>query len=493
MVLLAGATGYVGGRLLDALLERGARIRCLVRRPEEFKARVPASVEVVGGDIRDHAAVQAALRGVDTAYYLVHSMGLGPRYREEDRRAADSFASAARSAGVRRLIYLGGLGHGRNLSEHLSSRQEVGRIFRESGVPTLEFRSSIIIGSGSVSFELIRSLVDRLPVMVTPRWTRIQTQPIAIEDVLDYLIAALDVGSGENRIVEIGSPDVASYGDLMREYARQRGFRRLIFPVPVLSTRLSSLWLGLVTPIYARIGKELIEGVRNDTTVHDDGARRLFPQVRPRGFSEAITRALLLEDEEFTHTRWSDALSAGGRHSSRSAVSFGRRLIDHRSIEVSVPPERAFAPIRRIGGEAGWYHADFLWSLRGLFDLLVGGVGMRRGRLHPGRLRVGDVLDFWRVEAVEENQLLRLAAQMRLPGRAWLQFEVDESPKGAIIRQTAIFDPAGIVGKLYWYALQPVHDYIFGGMIRGIGERATQQPQAPGTNPSKLMRDDSVV
>jgi hypothetical protein len=261
--------------------------------------------------------------------------------------------------------------------------------------------------------------------------------------------------------VEIGSPDVASYGDLMREYASQRGFRRLIIPVPVLTTRLSSLWLGLVTPVYARIGRELIEGVRNDTTIGDDSASRLFPGIKPRRYAEAIARALVLEDEEFAHTRWSDALSAGGRYRRPSAVGFGRRLIDHRAIEVPVPPEKAFAPIGRIGGEAGWYHADFLWSLRGFFDLVV------------ERLRVGDALDFWRVEAIEENRLLRLAAEMKLPGRAWLQFEVDESPKGAIIRQTAIFDPAGIVGKIYWYALYPMHKYVFGGMIRRIADRAS--------------------
>jgi uncharacterized protein YbjT (DUF2867 family) len=458
--------------LLDALLKRGETIRCLVRRPDEFGARVPASVEVVGGDIRDPDAAGVALQGVDTAYYLVHSMGLGPQYQEEDRRAAENFASAASSAGVRRLIYLGGLGRGRRLSEHLASRQEVGRIFKKSGVTTLEFRSSIIIGSGSVSFELIRSLVDRLPLMVTPRWTRILTQPIAIEDVLAYLVAALDVDVSESRVVEIGSPDAASYGDLMREYARKRRFRRVILPVPVLSTRLSSLWLGLVTPIYARVGRELIEGVRNDTTVKDDSALRLFPEVKPRGLSEAIDRALRLEDEEFARTRWCDAHSSSGPDLRSRTVDFGRRLIDHRAEEVPVAPEQAFAPIRCIGGEAGWYHADFLWTLRGLLDLMVGGVGCRRGRSHRERLRVGDTIDFWRIESVETNHLLRLVAEMRLPGRAWLQFEVDESPRGAIIRQTAIFDPAGVVGKLYWYALFPIHRYIFGGMLRGIAERA---------------------
>ncbi len=473
IVLLTGATGYVGGRLLDALLERGEKVRCLVRRPEEFRARVPASVEVVGGDIRDPETARVALQGVDTAYYLVHSMGVGKQYREEDGRAASNFASAAKISGVRRIIYLGGLGRGRDLSPHLASRQEVGRIFRKSGVTTLEYRSSIIIGSGSVSFELIRSLVDRLPLMVTPRWTRILTQPIAIEDVIAYLVAGLDADVSESRVVEIGSPDAASYGDLMREYARQRGFRRVIVPVPVLSTRLSSLWLGLVTPIYARIGRELIEGVRNDTTVKDDSAHRLFPEVKPRRVSEAIDRALRLEDEEFARTRWCDARSASGPELRSAARDFGRRLIDHREEEVPVPPEQAFAPIRRIGGEEGWYHADFLWTLRGLLDLMVGGVGRRRGRPHRERLRVGDTIDFWRIESLEADHLLRLVAEMRLPGRAWLQFEVDESPRGAIIRQTAIFDPAGIVGKLYWYALLPIHSYVFGGMLRRIAERAT--------------------
>lgn len=467
LVLLTGATGYVGGRLLAALEARGRRLRCVVRRPEHLRARVAPTTEVVAGDVSDPASLATALAGVDTAYYLVHSMDSTESFGAADRAGARNFALAARAAGIRRIVYLGGLGQGAELSTHLDSRQEVGRILRDEGVATIEFRAAIILGSGSLSFEMIRSLVETLPVMITPRWVATLTQPIGIEDVIAYLVEALDLARDGSGVFEIGGPDRASYGDLMREYARQRGLRRRFISVPVLTPRLSSLWLGLVTPVYARVGRALVESLRNETVVREDSALATF-RVKPQGMADAMSRALVNEDNAFAASRWSDALAAAGRLQGWG----GTRLVDSRSVTVACTPARAFAPIRRIGGTTGWYHATLLWKLRGFLDLLVGGPGMRRGRRDPERLVPGDTLDFWRVEAIEPDHLLRLSAEMRLPGRAWLQFEVDPSGTGSTIRQTAIFDPAGLFGQIYWYSLWPVHQVVFGGTLRALARAA---------------------
>jgi uncharacterized protein YbjT (DUF2867 family) len=466
LVLLTGATGYVGGRLLRRLEEQGCRVRCLARRPEFLRARVGPATEVVGGDVLDAASLQPALRGVDTAYYLVHSMGTAGNFEEQDRQAAQNFGVAAKAAGVRRIIYLGGLGDDAgNLSPHLRSRHEVGNLLRASGVPVVEFRASIVIGSGSLSFELVRTLVERLPVMVTPRWVRVLAQPIAINDMLAYLLAALDVpGAGT---FEVGGPDVVSYADLMREYARQRGLRRWMIPVPVLTPRLSSLWLGLVTPVYARVGRKLIDSIRHPTVVRDRAALATF-DVKPVGVREAIAQALRREDREFAETHWAGAVSAAGEPRQWGGVRLGNRLVDTRSVEVSVPIEQAFAPIQRIGGATGWYFGNGLWRIRGWLDLLVGGVGLRRGRRHPAELRAGETLDCWRVEEFEPGRRLRLMAEMKLPGRAWLEFEVTPTANGARITQTAMFDPHGLAGLAYWYLIWPLHQLVFAGMLREI-------------------------
>jgi uncharacterized protein YbjT (DUF2867 family) len=437
---------------------------------------VAESTEVCGGDVRDLSSLLVALEGVDTACYLVHSMGSRGDFRAEDCAAARNFALAARRCGVKRIIYLGGLGDSEELSAHLSSRHEVGRILGSTGVPTLEFRASIIIGSGSLSFEMIRSLVRALPVMVTPRWVRTLAQPIAIEDLIAFLLAALDSDLQESAIFEIGGADRVSYGGIMKEYARKRRLRRLMIPVPLLSPRLSSLWLGLVTPLYARIGAKLIDSVRNPTVVRNDTANRVF-DLQPRGIAEAIERALVNEDREFAETRWSDALSSVGEARSWGGRKFGARLVDSRSIEIAAAPVDAFAPIRRIGGKVGWYYADWLWRLRGLLDLLVGGAGTRRGRSDSEWLRSGDTVDFWRVEAFEPDALLRLYAEMKLPGRAWLQFEVEQHSGGSRIRQTAIFDPAGLLGLIYWYALYPIHNLVFAGMLSRIAAAALAEAE----------------
>lgn len=476
LIALTGATGYLGGRLLRILEGEGATIRCLTRRPEALVPRVAARTEVVEADLLSSPSLSGTLEGVETAYYLVHSMGSAQDFMETDRRAARNFARAAREAGVGRIVYLGGLGSETQLSPHLASRQEVGEILRDSSVPTVELRASIVLGSGSLSFELIRALTEKLPVMVTPRWVRRLAQPIAVEDVLAYLEAARH-GSVPEGVYEIGGPDRVSYLDLMAEYARARGLRRVFIPVPVLSPRLSSLWLGLVTPVYARVGRKLVESLRNDTVVTDDRAPAAFPGIRPMGVRDAISRALVREDRAFAETRWCDALSSGGEPPGDAASPFGPRRADSRSVQVSVPPAEAFRPVRRIGGRNGWYYADWIWRARGFLDLLAGGVGLRRGRRDPERVLPGEPLDFWRVEAYEEPTLLRLRAEMRLPGRAWLQYEV--RPLGedrSEIRQTALFDPRGALGLAYWYALKPVHALIFRRMLAGIAAVAERHP-----------------
>jgi uncharacterized protein YbjT (DUF2867 family) len=401
-------------------------------------------------------------------------MGGAGHFVAEDRAAAAAFGAAARAAGVRRIVYLGGLGGETELSEHLASRQEVGRVLAAYGVPVIEFRASIIIGSGSFSFEMVRALAERLPVMVTPRWVRTPAQPIAIEDVLAYLLAALDAPSEVSGVFEIGGADRTSYLGVMEEYSRRRGLRRLKIPVPFLTPALSSLWLRLVTPLYAPVGRALIEGVRNETVVRDDRASRVFG-VTPRGLPDAVRRALENEDRDYAETRWCDAFASKTRGPERT---YRTRVVDSRARRVRATADAAFRTVQRIGGETGWYFGDWLWWLRGMVDIAVGGPGLRRGRRHPERVRVGDTIDFWRVEGVDPPRLLRLRAEMRLPGRAWLQFEVEPLENGDVeIRQTAIFDPIGLAGRLYWHGLFPVHALVFRGMLAGI-ERAI--PAADG-------------
>jgi len=479
LVLLTGATGYVGGRLLRRFEAEQYPVRCIVRRPEFLRGRAGSGIEVVPGDLLDGDSLERAMKGIYAAYYLVHSMGAAHGFEETDRRAAESFAAAARASGIQRIIYLGGLGSSlAKLSPHLRSRQEVGEILRQSGIPVIEFRASIILGSGSLSFEMIRALVERLPVMITPRWLTILAQPIAVENVLQYLRAALDIRISGSTIFEIGGPDRVSYGELMREYARQRGLRRIMISVPVLTPRLSSLWLDLVTPIYARVGRKLIDSIRHQTVVLDDSALRVF-DVQPIGVRDAIAHALRNQDREYAEIRLSDALSSSGQATRYGGVRFGNCLIDSREIRVDAPPDKAFAPIQRIGGSTGWYYGDWLWSVRGWMDLLIGGVGMRRGRPESDRLKAGDTLDCWRVEAFEPGRILRLAAEMKLPGRAWLEFEVKADANGSRIRQTAIFDPIGLMGLLYWYSVYPLHQFVFAGMLRGIADTVREKAGSP--------------
>ena len=448
-ILLTGASGYIGTRLLRVLEEGGCAVRCLARQPERVAAR-RHTTKVVAGDCLDEASLDAAMQGVDQAYYLVHSMASGPGFAARDLEAAANFGGAARKAGVRRIIYLGGLvDETDSLSTHLKSRVETGEALREGGVPVVEFRASIVIGAGSLSFEIISALVERLPAMICPRWVDTRTQPIAIDDVLAYLRAALDLPQGSEAVFEIGGPEVVSYGDMMREYARLRGLRRVLIPVPVLTPRLSGLWLGLVTPAQARVGRALVEGLRNPTVVRSSAALETFA-LRPMTLRDAFMCAI------------EQGCAGQFKNDSRVAV-------------VDAPPAQAFAPIRRIGGATGWHFGEPLWRLRGWIDSRLGGVGMPRARRDPDDCVVGDLIDGWRVEAFEPDRVLRLSAGLKLPGRGWLEFRVDPLDGGArsLIRQTATFDAKGIAGRLYWHGVLPLHAWVFRGLLRRIAQHAT--------------------
>lgn len=453
-------------------------MRCLTRRPAGADSLVDPTTEVAIGNVLDYESLVEALEGVETAYYLVHSMGDNEDFEETDRRAAQNFANACSEQNVKRIIYLGGLGDSScDLSKHLRSRQEVGQILMTSDSIVIEFRASIVIGSGSLSFEMIRALVQRLPIMICPKWVRVLAQPVAIEDVLSYLAQGLDVPITESTIFEIGGPDQISYGEIMRRYARKRGLRRVMLPVPLLTPYLSSLWLGLVTPLYSRVGRKLVDSLRNPTLVSQPVPDGLFTVI-PRTTDEAIDRALVHEDHEFATTRWSDAFSAGGEQQNWGGVRFGSRLVDSRTREVNATPSQAFQPIRRIGGTVGWYYGNWLWQIRGFLDLLVGGVGVRRGRRDPDQLRVGDTVDFWRVEEIVPDKLLRLAAEMKVPGRAWLEFEITTEAGKTTVRQTAIFDPHGLFGIVYWYSLYILHQFVFEGMLRNICRAAENEDRS---------------
>lgn len=471
-ILLTGATGCIGGRLLEALEAKGRPVRCMTRRPEALNGKVGPQSSVVRGDCFDPASLTTAFVGVETAYYLVHSMGGSADFEARDRDAARNFGDAARAAGVRRIVYVGGLGAAEGLSRHLRSRHETGEVLRNSGVPVIEFRSGIVLGAGSLSFELIRALVERLPVMFCPSWVRTPTQPIALADLIAYLVAALELPHGESRLFEVGGADAVSYREIMREYARRRGLRRLLIPVPLLTPRLSSLWLGLTTPVYARVGRELVDGLRTATVVNDTSATTVFP-IRRLGLRDAIARAIEEEDTDFAATPWSEALLASGTVLRWGGVRIRGRLIHSAAVDLPVGPEAAFAPIRRIGGVRGWYFGDWMWRLRGLADMVLGGVGMNRGRRDPENLAAGDVLDCWRVDICEPNVRLRLAAEMKMPGRGWLEFDVTlRDGGGSRVRQTAVFDPSGLWGRFYWHALYPIHVLLFGGLLRSIARRA---------------------
>jgi len=476
MVLVTGATGYIGGRLVPRLLDAGYRVRVLARNPARLQGRAwLEQVEVACGDVLDPASLSAAMQSVDAAYYLVHSMSSSADFDRKDILAAQNFAQVARQCSVRRIIYLGGLGDPTaELSRHLRSRQDTGEALRQAGVAVTEFQAAIVVGSGSISFEMIRYLTERLPVMICPRWVYTRVQPIAIDDVLEYLTAALETPGSEGKIIQIGGADVLTYGEMMQGYARARGLRRKLLPVPVLTPRLSSYWVHIVTPIPAGIARPLIEGLRNEVVVRDDTARQLFPHIRPMNYQTAVELALADLDAQHVETSWSDALvtSQGDFIPVELTIQEGM-IMERRQLVTQAPPQSVFAVIRRLGGDYGWLYLNLAWRLRGAVDRLVGGVGLRRGRRDPLDLRVGDAVDFWRVEVINPGRLLRLRAEMKLPGQAWLQFEViPQVNHQTRLVQTAYFAPKGLFGLAYWYLLYPIHRLVFSGMIREIAVRA---------------------
>ena len=488
-ILLTGATGYIGGRLAPLLLADGHSVRCLVRDAARLRDRPWASqVEIIEGDVLTPATLPAALEGVETSYYLVHAMAAGGDFRAHDLQAARAFGQAAAAAGVRRIVYLGGLGDpDADLSEHLRSRQETGIALAAAGVPVTEFRAAVVVGAGSLGFEMIRYLTERLPVMVCPRWVYTRVQPIAIDDALAYLMGALDLPPESSGVVEIGGADVRTYGSMMTGYAAVRGLRRRLVAVPVLTPLLSSYWVHLVTPIPDDIARPLIEGLRSEVVVRDDSARRLFPEILPVDYEAAVRRALQTLDEGRVETAWSDALgSSQGDERPVLLTTAAGFLLERRQADVNAPPERVYAVVCGIGGRRGYPFWNWSWRLRGGVDRLVGGVGLRRGRRDPDKLRVGDVLDFWRVEEMVPDRLLRLRAEMRTAGGAWLQFECEPRPDGRTrLVQTAYFTPHGLAGLLYWYGLYPIHKAIFSGTIRRLAEAAEA---AAAVKPSRAPR-----
>lgn len=479
LILVTGATGYIGARLVPRLLESGYPVRLLVRDPDRLYGRPwIEAVEVATGDVLKPETLPTALAGVSSAYYLIHSMSASGDFHERDIVAARNFGTAAREAGVARIIYLSGLGEesDKELSEHLSSRHATGAALREFDVPVTELRAAVIVGSGSLSFEMVRDLTERLPVMIVPKWAATRIQPIGIRDILAYLVATLETPESAGRIIEVGGADVLTYADMMRQYAEERRLRRWLIHVPVLTPRLSSYWVHWVTPVSAAIARPLIEGLRNEVVVRDPVARELFPNIQPSDYRTAVRRALERIREGDIESIWSDALSSsqGDRKPAFFTLEQGM-FIERRELPVNAPAAAVYRAFTGLGGKRGWPAFDWAWRARGLIDRLVGGVGMRRGRRDPDELRVGEALDFWRVEVVEENRLLRLRAEMKVPGRAWLQFEVKPEEQGhSTLTQTAYFASRGLSGLLYWYALYPIHGLIFGRMPRQLAKLAEQ-------------------
>lgn len=482
-MLVTGATGYIGGRLAPRLLDRGVVVRCLSRSAAKLRARPwsgRAGVEIVEGDAADGPGLEVAMRGCGAAYYLVHSMdAAGPAYRRRDLELAETFGRAAGRAGVGRLIYLGGLGEtGEGLSEHLASRREVERGLGVGGVPVTVLRAAMIIGSGSASFEILRYLVERLPIMITPRWVSTESQPIAVADVLHYLVAALETEETAGRALDIGGPEVRTYAQIMQEMAAALGLRRrVVIPVPVLTPRLSSLWIHLITPLNASIARPLAEGLRTRVVCRNDEASGLMPH-RCLTIREAMDAALEEIGTGDVETAWSDAGVMPGDQSWAGGTEF----VDRRRVATRATPAAVWSAVSELGGARGYYGVDWLWRVRGIMDRMVGGPGLRRGRRSAGALRLGDALDFWRVTAIESPRRLVLTAEMRLPGVATLEFEVgptSEPDSGAELVMTARFRPRGLLGILYWYSVLPLHGLVFSGMLRGLARAAERRPSGP--------------
>ncbi len=509
-VLVTGATGYIGGRLVPELLAAGHEVRCAARTPAKLDGRAwRDDVEVVAADLLDAASLGRAFAGVDVVYHLVHAMDGGGDFEARDRQAAENLRDAAAAAGVARIVYLGGLGaaDGAPLSPHLRSRQEVGQVLASGPVPVTELRAAVILGSGSASFEMLRHLVEVLPVMVAPRWVDTRCQPIAIRDVLHHLVAVLEVEATAGQVLEIGGPDVLTYRELMATYAAVAGLRRrIVLPVPLLTPRLSSLWIGLVTPLPTGLARPLVDSLVNEVVVTDRRFETLVP-YEPLPARQAIELALARVQDLDVATTWASAGWTGEAAPPRGATtgssdapaaqgdrpedpqpedpswSGGTVFADVRTVTAAAPADVLFGTVTSLGGDAGWYSPRWMWELRGLIDKLVGGIGVRRGRRHPTQLALGEPVDFWRVEALDPPYLLRLRAEMRLPGEAWLEFRIAPAGDGSRLEQRARFHPRGLVGRLYWWVLAPFHRLIFPGMARRIAREAEARAVTAAARP----------
>ncbi len=488
-VLVTGASGYIGGRLVPALLAEGHSVRCMSRNPAKLSGQPWFDdIEAVRADALDRPSLDSAMEGCDAAFYLIHSMGgEAADFDERDRQAAQNFATAAADAALERIVYLGGLGTGNGLSKHLSSRHEVGRTLASGPIAVTELRAAVIIGSGSVSFEMMRHLTEVLPVMVTPTWVRTRCQPIAITDVLKILIAAIEVPGGESHIWEIGGPDQLTYQDMMRVYAEVAGLpRRVIIPVPVLSPWLSKHWIGLVTPLPAGVAKPLVASLKNEVTVAENSIAETLTGGLT-GYRESVRMALRSSESSQVATRWSDATASPAEPLPTDPEWAGAAVKhDERTVDTSAPSSDVFWAFTGIGGDVGYYSWNWAWKLRGIVDSLIGGVGLRRGRRHPEDLRMGEAVDFWRVSSLEPGRFLQLHAEMRLPGDAWLEFEVETIPMGSRLRQRASFYPRGLLGRIYWLVLTPFHRVIFEQMARGIVEAAELRTATGESRPAPL-------
>ncbi len=482
--LVTGATGYIGGRLVPVLLDAGHTVRVMVR--DEAKARAhdwADRVEIARADATDAGDVRRALDGVDVAYYLLHSIGTGKDFAATEEHIARTFAEQAHAAGVQRIVYLSGMDPADEvLSEHLSSRDRVAQVLLDSGVPTTVLQAGVVIGSGSASFEMLRHLTERLPVMVTPRWVHSRIQPIAVRDVLHYLAGSASMPADVNRRFDIGGPDVLTYLGMMRRFAAVAGLpKRRILPVPILSTTLSSLWVGFVTPVPSGLARPLVESLRNNVVAseHDIDQYVSPPEGGLTGFDRSVELALTKIQTLDVPTSWSSASPAGAPAAplpSDPDWAGGTLYADERTREVDASPDDLWAVIQGIGGSQGWYSWPLAWRARGLLDRLVGGPGLRRGRRDPQRLLVGDAVDFWRVEAVEEKRLLRLRAEMRLPGLAWLELCIGSTDGGTTtFSHRALYAPRGLLGRLYWWSIYPFHGVVFGGLQRNLALAAEQR------------------
>lgn len=466
-ILIAGATGYIGRRLTARLVGKNdLPLRLFVRNRKKLPEYQRGPVEIYEGSTFDPGSLERALKGIHTAYYLIHSLGAGNRFEELDRESARNFLDACIKSGVKRIIYLGGLGNKATASRHLKSRIETGEILssQPSQIQTLWFRAGVIIGSGSASFEIIRNLVEKLPVMITPAWVRTPTQPIGVEDVLDYLTAARDLRTAKSYIIDIGA-DLMSFGDMLSSAASVMGLKRWIIPIPFFSPKLSSYWLLLITPANFKVAKSLVDGLKSETIMQNNAAETLFPQIHPRTYAQSIKEAMAEIAHQQVISRWCDSSSQQecdikNQHSPSLSVyrDTTRRLYHPAS------PEEVFTAVSRTGGETGWFRYNWLWKLRGFIDILAGGPGLSRGRRDHRRLRIGDSLDFWKVTDLVPSQRLLLSSQMKVPGKSWLEFQIDQ--KNLIL--TAHFLPRGLGGRLYWYFTKPFHAVLFPALVRGI-------------------------